>query len=601
MFATQRQEAPKLRFRSFGDEDDQKFVKERLVLSPPAHSSPPSSKLASPLVPERLPAATGLAEVAGHTLLGALQTPPPSAPILTSSHHQCAFDFQLPVHHTSIPTSFAPFFCSTNIPTQTSAPNFVASPLSAASLSPTSSSSSSLYLDDTWADDASDEAVEYFMREYDEIKSQYSLDATVTPVTAYAHVKPAPSPMHQEQAVERPLSPLTFEPVDTDLALAFGQHDLPGVSVASTMSSFPSTPTPLDKPSTVSPATLTTTTSQSTLSSIEEENATSATTGLAEPASDSKPTSQSKSSSRRRQTSTTRKSSCCTSCSSTSSSSGSHKQPKAKAKAATTSAEATLSSTKKKRTTSTKRADCTTAKAEEPSSCSPLAGSKPDSLSGILNDCTGLPLCNIIEMERTDLEEDTDKGRRKHRSLTYKLYACTWENCNKIYNKSSHLKAHLRRHTGEKPFVCDWQGCSWRFSRSDELARHKRMHLGIKPFQCKMCEKRFSRSDHLSKHLRIHAACAAAGQPFCNNPRRKRQSKAKAGAASNLAVSAQALASVTSAYNAPDQSAQSLPSSPLQSPDTIAIFKMPESPISPPDYPNLQLPDLPNSVQAVAY
>ena len=76
--------------------------------------------------------------------------------------------------------------------------------------------------------------------------------------------------------------------------------------------------------------------------------------------------------------------------------------------------------------------------------------------------------------------------------------------CGQACSRPSHLTAHMRTHSGDRPYACST--CSQAFSTSSSLARHERTHIGDRPYACTTCGKAFSESSSLTRHCKnVHA------------------------------------------------------------------------------------------------
>ena len=67
---------------------------------------------------------------------------------------------------------------------------------------------------------------------------------------------------------------------------------------------------------------------------------------------------------------------------------------------------------------------------------------------------------------------------------------------------SVNIAAHMRIHTGDRPFVC--KICDNKFTKRRRLKNHIRIHTGAKPFVCEICDQGFTQSSGLRFHMSHH-------------------------------------------------------------------------------------------------
>ncbi|KAL5103567.1 hypothetical protein TcWFU_006495 [Taenia crassiceps] len=82
--------------------------------------------------------------------------------------------------------------------------------------------------------------------------------------------------------------------------------------------------------------------------------------------------------------------------------------------------------------------------------------------------------------------------------------------CTKSCERKDNLQAHIRTHTGERPFPCRF--CPKAFPQKDHLRAHIRTHTGEKPYRCPQCSK--ARIANRVNHGVIHYLSFSPNNPL---------------------------------------------------------------------------------------
>ncbi|XP_077547742.1 uncharacterized protein LOC144159989 [Haemaphysalis longicornis] len=100
-------------------------------------------------------------------------------------------------------------------------------------------------------------------------------------------------------------------------------------------------------------------------------------------------------------------------------------------------------------------------------------------------------------LEMVGSADRTAQRRIRGHPQKFTVHGCPY--CPYESHKTSHLAAHVRTHTGERPFKC--RVCSHASTQMSHLRIHMRIHSRENPYVCDFCGSSFASHNQLKKHV----------------------------------------------------------------------------------------------------
>ncbi|XP_059501939.1 zinc finger protein 407-like isoform X2 [Stegostoma tigrinum] len=115
--------------------------------------------------------------------------------------------------------------------------------------------------------------------------------------------------------------------------------------------------------------------------------------------------------------------------------------------------------------------------------------------------------CTLCNFATAQLGDARNHVKRHLGVREYKCHICgkfVCEICDRTFTEKWALTNHKKLHMGQKPFKCTWLTCHYSFLTASAMRDHFRTHTGEKSFLCDLCGFAGGTRHALTKHRRQH-------------------------------------------------------------------------------------------------